>query len=431
MGRKAKVEVSSENQENNGDLSTLDDIIDQEFDKLVDISKFDTTVKTWYDVGIYSLNYICSKNLFGAVPSGRVTSFKGLSGTAKSMLMAQIAKDPKVDKIIVINSEGGGLSAELFKFIGAPLDKVRMQGFNTFTNYRISKSSGKFEEVPDSEFPGKTETNEYIYVEGITRFVKRFVNAIEFRNIKSNIVILIDSLANIRSVRELNGVSDFGSKIKEVNTFFGIFDNAFQKTNIALVFSNKLYNSMSGNMWEPFKESGGESVIYNPSLSVLLKETSLTEDKTDEEMKEEKERRKTALGSSLKAIKAIVDKSRFGTELRNITFLVDLNYGPVKLSGLFELCRDFGILERKGNSYTMPDVIDKPFFKKEFIPIIASDEVNYINKIQKKLEEAEEKIKQDKVKLQVSDIEEIEEVENEEKNEYEIGDLAKNMEADL
>ena len=68
------------NQSESTAFTELDDIIDKEFDGLIDLSKVDTKVNLWYDFGIYSLNYISSKNLFGGVPAGRITSLKGLSG---------------------------------------------------------------------------------------------------------------------------------------------------------------------------------------------------------------------------------------------------------------------------------------------------------------------------------------------------------------
>lgn len=390
-----------------GSFSNLDEIINSEFDDLVDLSKVDTKVNLWYDLGVYSLNYISSKNLFGGIPAGRISSIKGASGVGKSLLLAQLAKDPKVDKIIAIGSEGGGLSAELFEFIGADLEKVRLQSFNTFSNYRINKKNGDYEEVADSKFPVKKDTDEFKYVEGATRFVKRFINAIEFKGIKSNIVIMMDSLANFKSVRDLNGVQDMGSRSKDINTFFGIFDNAFERTNIAFIFTNKIYTNL-GNIYDPWRESGGLGAVYNPSLSLFLADSSLTEDKTDAEMKIEKERRKTALGSSLKTIKATVDKSRFGTELRNINFMIDFSVGPVRLSGLFQLCKDFGLLVKSGNMYTIPGVLDESFYKKNFISIVSADEKNIMEKLQKKLEEAEIRIKNNKESIQASDMEDLE-----------------------
>jgi hypothetical protein len=345
--------------------------------------------------------------------------------TGKSLLLASLSKDPKIDKIIAIGSEGGGLSAELFEFAGVPLNKIRISQYATFASYKVSKKTGKIEEITDAEFPIKTDTDDYHYVEGATRFIKRFINAIEFKGIKANIVIMLDSLANVKSVRELGGTSDMGARAKDINNFFGIFDNAFERTNIAFVFTNKLYTRM-GDKYDPWQEAGGEGAIYNPSLSLWLSDSAManSRDKNDKEVIEEKDRRKTALGSSLKLIKAKVDKSRFGTELRNIDFLIDMSSGPVRLSGLFQLCEDFGVLVKSGNSYTLPDVIEGSFYKNDFISIVAKDEENIIAKLQKKFEEAEKIIKSAKQMFQASDLDDIPE-------ETDLNAIKRQMEVDL
>ena len=405
--------------------SDLDDVIDEQFGNLTDLSKVDTKVKLWYSWGIYSLNYISSKDIHSGVPAGRITSVKGLNSTGKSLLLASLAKDPKIDKIVAIGSEGGGLSAELFEFAQAPLNKIRISQYASFASYKIKKSNGEVEEVPDSKFPVKADSDDYRYIEGATRFIRRFINAIEFKGIKTNIVIMLDSLANMKSVREIAGGQDMSSRAKDINNFFGVFDNAFERTNIAFIFTNKLYTNL-GNQWDPWVEAGGQGAIYNPSLSLLLADSAVTNsrDKTDKEVDDEKARRKTALGSSLKLNKATVDKSRFGTEMRNISFLIDMAFGPVRLSGLFQLCEDFGVLVKSGNNYTLPGVIDKSFFKKDFISIIEADETNIINKLQKKLEEAEAKIKATKQNFQASDLDDI-------PVDADMSTITKQMEADL
>ena len=185
--------------------SDLDDVIDEQFGNLTDLSKVDTKVKLWYSWGIYSLNYISSKDIHSGVPAGRITSVKGLNSTGKSLLLASLAKDPKIDKIVAIGSEGGGLSAELFEFAQAPLNKIRISQYASFASYKIKKSNGEVEEVPDSKFPVKADSDDYRYIEGATRFIRRFINAIEFKGIKTNIVIMLDSLANMKSVREIAG----------------------------------------------------------------------------------------------------------------------------------------------------------------------------------------------------------------------------------
>ena len=199
---------------------------------------------------------------------------------------------------------------------------------------------------------------------------------------------------------------DMGMKGKNLNDLFSSIDNAIERTNISFCFSNKVYTNF-GNIYDPYKQSGGESVIYNPSLSIKLTSTQDSEDVTDTALKEEKLRRKTALGSSLKTVRATISKSRFGTENRNATFLIDSCYGIMKNSGLFEMLKDFGILEKSGNYYTIPGIIDTGFLKKNFTEVFSKNEEKYIELLQKRLDEKEIEIKQKRMNLNISDISEL------------------------
>ena len=313
--------------------------------------------------------------------------------TGKSLLLASIMKDPQLDYVLIIETEGGGSSRELYDFAGVDVSKVRMLKSSTFGNYKIKKKDSTIEEVPDSKFPVKKDTKDFIYVEGITRMMKKFINTITFNNIKKNIFIVLDSLGNTQSVRELSGTQDMGARTKDISTFFRCFDNAFEKSNIAFTFSNKLYTNI-GNVYVPWKESGGVNAVYNPSISLELWDTSDTDDVTEPEMKAEKERRKTALGSSIKPIRAVVSKSRFGTELRRCNFLIDMAVGPAKFSGLFGMLRDFDVLKKFGNSayYEVAGLWDKSFMRKDFINKLKEKEKENLEKLQELLNKREEEI---------------------------------------
>lgn len=417
----------------------IDKIISKEFDELIDLSKVDTKVKTWFDIGVYALNYICSKNLFGGIPVGRVSSIDGLTGTGKSLLVSSIMKDPKVDYIFIVETEGGGNSAELLEFAGVDLKKVRRIKANTFGNYRITKSNSKIEAVNDDKFPKTRDTEKYIYKEGATRIIKRLINTIEFNKIDKNILVIMDSLGNISSVREFSGTPDMGAKPKSINEFFRAFDLAFERTDIAFVFTNKLYTNI-GNIYDPWKVVGGVAVEYNASLSMRLFDTSLTDDKSDTEIKDEKERRKSALGSSIKTVRAKIMKSRFGTEFRQIPFIIDFAIGPSKFSGLFTLCKDFGIFEKHGAKYSFKGSHRTPFFRKDFIQLITRSNVEdmvmpnkeiaekeTLSYIQGKLEEAEERIKAEKTREQL-DVEDLVGKEDFEKAAEVVKEIAENEE---
>jgi len=201
-------------------FSELDEIISSEFSELVDISKTDNDVKNWFSLGNYALNYACSKRLTGGIPSGRITSFWGLSSTGKSLLMAGLAKDPQVDMVVVLSAEGGGISKSIFDFIGAPVDKVRYLPVTTFTNYRVSKENASIEEIVDKDMPMNLETDKYIYHKGLINIMKKFISQIEHKGVNSNIVILLDSIANVKSVREFAGTCFVGDTLVKTATGF-------------------------------------------------------------------------------------------------------------------------------------------------------------------------------------------------------------------
>ena len=410
MAKVIKASSIKTKEERKDPFEEIDKVIIKEFEDMVDMSKVDTKVSTWYDSGVYAFNYACSKNLYGAYPKGRVIGIEGLSGTGKSLMASVAMRDPKVDYVIIVEAEGGGNADELISFAGVDKRKVRKMWAATFSSYKVDKKNGNIEEVKDTELPKNKDTDKFIYVEGLTSKIRRLIHSLQFNKIKKNILIILDSLGNIQSVRALAGGFDMGKRGQDFTNFFKNFDNAFEKSGLTFIFTNKMYQNMdiSTAKWNPYISTGGESPIYNSSLYITLSTTSITDDVSAKEMTSEKEQRKTALGSSLKTVKMRVRKSRFGTEMRNIPFLLDFSVGPVRMSGLFTLCYDFGVIQKKsGAYYEMPGIFSKAFYKKDFIKMVLEDEEKIIAKIQKKLEEAEVKIKKEKQSIQINDLEDM------------------------
>ena len=81
--------------------NALDDLIADEFAEMRDLSKEDDSVSDFLTTGNYALNYACSKNLKGAIPLHRITSLYGRSQTGKSLLIANINKDPRIKRTII------------------------------------------------------------------------------------------------------------------------------------------------------------------------------------------------------------------------------------------------------------------------------------------------------------------------------------------
>lgn len=190
--------------------SVFDDFIESEFTEIEDLSKQDDSgVDYWVDTGNYALNYAISKKFHGGYPGGRITNLYGLSGTGKSMLPAIASKAKKwdapdldeFDAVFLIDSEGGGTGRSLFNFVNAPINKVHYVTIGTLDSYRTDKKTGKSEAVSDKEVPAKLDTPTYIYHRGLICFLKRLIYAMEYNNLKERILIIVDSISNIKSFR--------------------------------------------------------------------------------------------------------------------------------------------------------------------------------------------------------------------------------------
>ena len=419
--------------------NSIDDIINANFTELQDLSKEDSTVNEWLNSGNLALNYVCSRNLRHGYPCYSITALYGSSGTGKSMLPAIAAKDPKVNRVVVIDSEGNGSgSSSLFSFVGCDLSKVRYINIQTLDSYKISKENGKIEEVNDKDVPtGKMETPTYIYHMGLILFLKRLIYALEYNHVEENTLVIIDSLSNMKSVRSaLLGVSDMGKTNVLLGQLFSSLDNALKKAKTTIIFANKVYQDINNPYNLEGVISGGNAILYNPSLMVGLSTLQDNPEMADSDLKAEKERRKTGLGNSLKTIRARVKKSRFGTEGRNAWVVLDATYGLTKYSGLFQLLCDFGVCVKSGTRYTIPGVFvnekgeDISFYKKDFISLFLKQEEVYIDKFQEKLEQKEEELKNKATHLCSNDIDEAR-AEINDADEVSTFDMLNAMEAEM
>lgn len=417
-------------------LNALDALINSEFTMMKDLSKEDETTKEWLSTSNWALNYIASKKFRGGIPVGQITAFYGQSGTGKSMIPAIIAKDPKLTRVLVFDSEGGGTGASLFRFVGAPMEKIKYMTVQTLDSYRVNKENGKIEEVGDKEVPaGKLSTPTYEYHMGLNLILKKILYALEYSKSDEKTLIIVDSLSNMKSVRAgLLGGQDMGLTNKLLNALFSSLDNVLANTNTTLVFANKVYTDLNNTYNVEGIISGGQSVIYNPSLMIGLSTLQDNPELAEADLKSEKERRKTGLGNSLKTIRARVKKSRFGTEGRNAWVVLDATYGLTRLSGLFQLLCDFGVCVKSGTRYTIPGVIvnekgeDVSFYKKDFPELFSKDEDKYIDLLQPIMDAKEEEIKQQRLHLNINDLDEISDKGNDE--EISMFDMANAMEID-
>lgn len=390
------------------ETAVSDDIMSLFNASMGDSIKEPEPIKHWYDIGSYAINYIASKHLKAGIPSGRITCFDGLSGTGKSLFCCSILKDPTIDLGIIIDTEGGGIGKELLEYVGVNIKKVNIFKASTFECYRTNKKNQMVEAVAEKDMPAKLETDQYIYTEGVTYLVKKIIDTVTYNpKLKDKkIVVILDSIANLQSVRELTGVSDMGQRAKEISRFFRTFDNTLEKTGISFIFTNKLYTNF-GDEYHPYVASGGVNTLYNPSLTIRLAETSASDDVSDADVKKNKEGKTGALGTDFKTLNASVIKSRFGTENKRAQFLFEANAGLVKYSGLFKLLKDYGIITQSGAYCSCPALWEEKFYKKDFILKLIQNEEENINKLQAALDVWEENQRQEKLSKLGTDVDSI------------------------
>ena len=416
--------------------SLVDDLINQQFTEMKDLSKEDNSVKNWIDSGNYALNYVSSKNFNGAYPMHQISFFAGKSGVGKSMLPAIAAKDEKIDRVLIFDSEGegAGTGSSLFEFVGAPVEKVRYVGVKTLDCYKIRKADGKIEGVSEKEMPDKLNTDTFEYHRGLISYLKKIIYALEYNNSEEETLIIIDSLSNMCSSRQLSGTSDMAFTGQLLNQLFSALDVSLEKAKVTILMSIKTYTDVNNPYNTDGILKGGESVIYNPSLGLVMSQLQDNPELSEAELSKEKEQRKTGLGNSIKTIRVKVKKSRFGTEGRNAWVILDATYGLTRNSGLFQLLLDFGVCVKNGARYSIPGIFvnekgeDISFYKKEFPEIFSKNEKEYIEKLQKVMDIKEEDIRKKRLNLNVNDADEArEEIEDEDVNTF---DMARAMEAE-
>lgn len=408
----AKKKVVDET-ENSG--SIFDKMIEEEFSEMEDLSKVDDSVNYWIDTGNWALNYAISKKFRAGYPGGRITNFAGLSGVGKSLFPASASKakvwgnpDKYIfDRTIVVDSEGGGTGKNLFSFIDAPLDRVRYTTIQTLDSFKIRRKDNKTEAVADKDIPAKLLTEEYEYKRGLIAFLKQIVQKMVYNHSKEKLLFIVDSISNIKSYRTaIENGEDMGKTNKLLNNFFAL-DTDLHDIDATVFLASKVYTNLN-NPYDPWVISGGQAIAYNPSLTLMMSAMSDSEDLTEAEVKAEKARRKTALGNSVKPVRINIKKSRFGTEGRNVTIMLDATYGIIRNSGLFQMLYEMGAIKKNGTMYTIPGVIEKSFYKKDFAKIFSEHEDEYIDKLQVVMDAIEEDIKNKRRNLNVSDMSEIE-----------------------
>lgn len=258
-------------------------------------------IRDWISTGNYMLNCLISADPFKGIPSGRSIQLAGQKGVGKTFIAIEIMKNAQkaygYDGVIW-DSEFANNDKKGMEDRGLDSSKILWCGVETIEGM-------------------KTET----------------LNTIEEIEPSEKVIMMIDSLGNLPSRKELeDGYSGSDKKdmtrASALKSFFRSITMPVGFKNIPLIAINHVYAQV-GSFIPMDVVAGGGGPAYGVSITVLIAKSQL---KDGDEVVGAKLRCKT-------------DKNRFAKEKAEVVFTIDFEGGLNLYSGLLDFCYDEEIMK--------------------------------------------------------------------------------------
>lgn len=280
-------------------------------------------VNDWISTDCYALNAIISGSVYKGIPSGRITGFYGLPSTGKTLL---------INKIIA-NAQKKGYSRTVYFDSENALDKAVAE--------RLGCDISKIKHAP-------VELIEECKNQAITLLTK----LIEI-GAKRKVVIVIDSLGNLSTRKELTDAqdnkeaADMGLRAKSLSSMMRLLTYRAAKIEAPVLFANHIYenpNAMYPTLIK--KQAGGLKPLFIASVLVQLSVSNnkIAEDKTSA----------TSLMSdkiSGLTLTALTAKNRFVPPFISADVQLNFKTGLSKYMGLLDLATKYGTIIPDGRSF--------------------------------------------------------------------------------
>ncbi len=257
-------------------------------------------IRDWISTGNAIFNAQLSSDINKGIPSGRVTQFVGDAGVGKSFLALECLK----------NAQKMGYFGVIYDSEMANNDKNSLKSRGVDTNNLL-----------------------YIPIDTVENLKTSLLNLIEEADKDDKIIIIIDSIGNLSTRKELDDSID-GSATKDMTRpaqLKALFRTVTIKAgikNIPIIAINHQYASISFMGGSTI--SGGGGPAYNSSIIA-----SFT-----------KAQEKSSDGTTTGAIvTSTMTKCRTAKERTKIKFSIDFETGLNKYSGLELFCKDEKLIE--------------------------------------------------------------------------------------
>ncbi len=249
-------------------------------------------IKEWIPTGNYALNCQISGSLFKGLPSNRIIGISGPSGTGKTYLALNMAREAqKIGyHILYFDTEFA-------------IDENHVSKFGIDTN--------EFTLIPEDVIHNVKHQ--------IVEIFEAMKDAIKGKKDPGKFLIIIDSIGNLKTAKEDND-SKLGehkrdmTRPSEIKSLFRTITVPSGKLNVPVLFVNHTYTDTTAYV-PTDKIAGGSGVMYNPSVNIILSKAKLKE-----ETKQSKDANMSQTGI---IVTSKLDKSRF---TRPIPIKMQINF---------------------------------------------------------------------------------------------------------
>lgn len=216
--------------------------------------------RTYLSTGIYALNAAISTDIYGGIASNRISTIAGPSGTGKSFLCYNIAREAQKDGYVVwyIDTEFA-------------IEEDQLPG------YGIDISDDKFALFRNN------------IIEDLKIFLTQNFDKLKEEKQKGNeipkLLIILDSVGQLASRKEVEDALggkekvDF-TKSKALGSLFRIINSDLGYLDICMLCTNHTYQTM--DLYPQDKMKGGEGLFYSSSTIAFLSKAKLKEGEMDD-----------------------------------------------------------------------------------------------------------------------------------------------------
>jgi RecA/RadA recombinase len=275
----------------------------------------DADVFTYIDTGSYSLNAILSGDIFGGVPSNKVTGLAGSPSTGKTFFALHIIKG-----FLESNLEGAAFYFESESAVTTEM--VESRGIDLSRFYIVPVAT-----IEEFRTQCVRIIDEYLAIEEAKR---------------KPMIMVLDSLGQLSTIKETTDISAGSdkrdmTKAPLVKGAFRVITLKLGRAKVPLIVTNHLYNVIGAYI--PTKtQGGGDGLPYAASTILYL----------DKSKKKDKDKNVVGAVISLKNVKA-----RLTVENKEVETLLDYKTGLNRYYGLLEIAEKGGFVEKDGAKYSI------------------------------------------------------------------------------